>query len=92
MRFFATPGELRKRGVLGMNQRNADYVMRYNPRRLYPLVDNKLKTKKLALEDGIAVPELYGVVAIEHEVPNKVEENQAAATEAHDHVVLRVAV
>jgi len=68
MRFFATPGELRKRGVLGMNQRNADYIMRYNPRRLYPLVDNKLKTKKLALEDGIAVPELYGVVAIEHEV------------------------
>ena len=68
MRFFATPGELRERGVLGMNQRNADYIMRYNPRRLYPLVDNKLETKKLALESGIAVPELYGVVAIEHQV------------------------
>ena len=68
MRFFASPGELRKRGVLGMNQRNADYVMRYNPRKLYPLVDNKLETKRLALQDGIAVPELYGVVAIEHQV------------------------
>ena len=68
MRFFATPRELRERGVLGMNQRNSDYVMRYNPRRLYPLVDNKLETKKLALEDGIAVPELYGVVSIEHQV------------------------
>lgn len=68
MRFFATPGELRKRGVLGMNQRNAAYIMRYNPRRLYPLVDNKLETKKLALAAGIAVPELYGVVAIEHQV------------------------
>ena len=68
MRFFATPRELRERGVLGMNQRNADYIMRYNPRRLYPLVDNKLETKKLALERGIAVPELYGVIAIEHQV------------------------
>lgn len=51
-----------------MNQRNAAYIMRYNPRRLYPLVDNKLETKKLALAAGIAVPELYGVVAIEHQV------------------------
>ena len=32
------------------------------------------------------------LIAIEHEVPNKVEENQVAATEAHDHVVLQVAV
>jgi alpha-L-glutamate ligase-like protein len=68
MRFFATPGELRRRGVLGMNQRNADFIMRYNPRRLYPLVDNKLHTKQLALENGIAVPELYGVVEIEHHI------------------------
>lgn len=68
MRFFAYPRELRQRGVLGMNQRNADYVMRYNPRKLYPLVDNKLETKRLALAAGIAVPELYGVVAIEHQV------------------------
>ena len=68
MRFFATPGELRRHGVLGMNQRNTDYVMRYNPRKLYPLVDNKLTTKKLALEGGIAVPELYGVVEIEHQI------------------------
>ncbi len=68
MRFFATPRELRERGVLGMNQRNSDYVMRYNPRKLYPLVDNKLETKKRALESGIAVPELYAVITIEHQV------------------------
>lgn len=68
MRLFATPRELRERGVLGMNQRNSDYIMRYNPRRLYPLVDNKLETKKRALEGGIAVPELYGVITIEHQV------------------------
>ncbi|MEN8206241.1 MAG: alpha-L-glutamate ligase-like protein [Pseudomonadota bacterium] len=68
MRFFATPRELRQQGVLGMNQRNVDYIMRYNPRKLYPLVDNKLETKRLALESGIAVPELYGVVEIEHQI------------------------
>ena len=68
MRFFATPQELRQRGVLGMNQRNVDFIMRYNPRRLYPLVDNKLETKRVALENGIAVPELYGVVEIEHQI------------------------
>jgi alpha-L-glutamate ligase-like protein len=56
-------------GILGMNQRNADYIMRYNPRRLYPLVDDKLKTKRLALAAGVPVPELYGVVEIQRQIP-----------------------
>src|SRR5690606_11941482 len=42
MSLIASPLRLRRLGVLGMNRRNADYIMRYNPRRLYPLVDNKL--------------------------------------------------
>jgi glutathione synthase/RimK-type ligase-like ATP-grasp enzyme len=42
--------------------------LRYNPRRLYPLVDDKLRTKELALRAGIAVPELYVVVEIEKQV------------------------
>ncbi len=56
-------------GILGMNQRNADYIMRYNPRRLYPLVDDKLKTKRLALAAGVPVPELYEVVEIQRQIP-----------------------
>ncbi len=68
MRWFATPGELRQLGVLGMNQRNADFIMRYNKRQLYPLVDDKLYTKQLALEKGIAVPKLYGVIDIQHQI------------------------
>ena len=55
--------QLRRRGVLGMNARNGDFVQRYNPRRLYPLVDDKLETKRLALSAGIAVPELYGTMS-----------------------------
>ena len=56
---------LRELGVLGINQRNAGYIQEYNLRRLYPLVDDKLRTKELAITAGIAVPELYGVVETE---------------------------
>ncbi|TAL06773.1 MAG: alpha-L-glutamate ligase-like protein [Porticoccaceae bacterium] len=67
MSFLASPRRLRRLGVLGMNQRNADFIMAHNQRRRYPLVDNKLLTKQLALARGIAVPELYAVVAEQHE-------------------------
>lgn len=63
---FASPKQLRAQGILGLNQRNADYIMRYNQRNRYPLVDDKIMTKKLAQEAGIAVPELYGVIKTEH--------------------------
>lgn len=64
------PWTLRRQGLLGMNQRNGDYIMRYNQRRLYPLVDDKLRTKQLAMDAGIAVPELLGVIEIEHQARN----------------------
>ena len=66
-RLFGNISNLARRGVLGLNARNADYIMRHNPRRLYPLVDDKLLTKRLALEAGMAVPELYGTVRTDHE-------------------------
>ena len=59
---------LRERGVLGINGRNALYTLAYNPRHLYPLVDDKLQTKRLAQAAGIAVPELYGLVQIERQI------------------------
>ncbi len=52
---------LAQEGVLGLNRRNGDYILKFNPRRLFPLVDDKLQTKQLALKAGIAVPDLYGV-------------------------------
>ncbi|MGB5096506.1 MAG: alpha-L-glutamate ligase-like protein [Porticoccaceae bacterium] len=67
MSLLASPRRLRRLGVLGMNQRNADFIMAHNQRRLYPLVDNKLLTKQLALARGIAVPELYAVIAAQHQ-------------------------
>ncbi len=59
---------LKEAGVLGLNRRNGDYILRCNPRHLYPLVDDKLQTKRLALQAGIAVPELYGVIETEHDI------------------------
>ncbi len=64
----ATAKILRASGVLGLNERNADFIMRLNPRRLYPRVDDKALTKKLALAAGMAVPDLYGVIVHQAEV------------------------
>ncbi|MGO9953891.1 MAG: alpha-L-glutamate ligase-like protein [Dissulfurispiraceae bacterium] len=49
-------------GVLGMNCRNSEYIMRYNPRSTYPLVDNKINTKQLAAKHNVPVPTLYYVI------------------------------
>ena len=62
MSLFSTWKELREKGVMGINQRNADYVLRYNQRHLYPLVDDKIKTKERAVQAGIHVPPMYGVI------------------------------
>ncbi|RLQ22591.1 alpha-L-glutamate ligase-like protein [Seongchinamella sediminis] len=63
-----SPAALRRMGVLGMNERNVGYIGRYNPRRNYPLVDNKLLTKTQAQSRAIPVPELFGVVEYQHQV------------------------
>jgi len=59
---------LKRAGVLGINARNRDFVMRYNPRSKYPLVDDKLTTKRLAVDAGLAVPDLYGAVHFQGEL------------------------
>ena len=58
---FAKPAMLRRHGILGMNGRNVNYIARFNPRKLYPNVDNKYLTKKLCAQHGISVPLLLGV-------------------------------
>ncbi|MGR9051010.1 MAG: alpha-L-glutamate ligase-like protein [Gammaproteobacteria bacterium] len=81
------PGShLRKLGLLGMNQRNGDYILRYNQRRHYPLVDDKLRTKRLAQSVGIAVPELYAVVEAEYQI-KKLDK----LLEAYDEFVIKPA-
>lgn len=63
-----TPRELKELGVLGMNARNIDYIAKYNRRKYYPLVDDKLKTKQGAISLGMNVPELYGTIDVQHQI------------------------
>ena len=59
---FANPFKLKKLGILGMNKRNIHYIGGQNDRKYYPLVDNKLKTKVVAEDAGIAVPKLLATI------------------------------
>lgn len=68
MMIFKTYRQLLKKGILSINQRNSDYVLKYNARKNYPLVDDKLKTKQLALNANIAVPDLFALIETEHQI------------------------
>ena len=65
---FSRPSELKANGVLGMNARNYKIISKYNNRRLYPLVDDKVQTKMLAAKEGINTPHLIGVIEYQHQV------------------------
>ena len=51
-----------------MNQRNYAYIMRYNRRADYPDVDDKLRTKQLAIRHHVATAELIGSIRHQYEV------------------------
>jgi alpha-L-glutamate ligase-like protein len=55
-------------GVLGINRRNAEFVLPFNPRRHYPRVDDKLLTKQLAEDADLPVPRSLGVITYHHEL------------------------
>ncbi len=83
---FGIAKRMRAAGVLGLNQRNSDYIMRLNPRKFYPRVDDKVLTKELALAAGMAVPDLYGVIRHQGEV-----RNFAAIVADHESFVIKPA-
>ena len=62
------PWRLSQAGILGINCRNRDFIARYNDRKLYPLVDNKLQTRLLSERFLLAAPRLRHVVYHQHEV------------------------
>ena len=53
---------LRANGVIGINERNVNYVNALNPRKYLIRVDDKLLTKQIVAPAGIPTPELYGVI------------------------------
>ena len=48
---------LRQIGLMGIGQRNAEFVLAYNQRKFYPRVDDKLITKKMAIKDLLGFAE-----------------------------------
>nr|WP_162149673.1 alpha-L-glutamate ligase-like protein [Pseudomonas alcaligenes] len=68
MGLWKTWKALEAKGIMGINRRNADYVLKYNKRHLYPIVDDKIITKERAIAAGIHVPEMYGIISTEKEI------------------------
>ncbi|MEM1102979.1 MAG: alpha-L-glutamate ligase-like protein [Pseudomonadota bacterium] len=53
---------MKANGVVGINGRNLDFVFAHNPRRFYPVVDDKVTTKHLAIDAGVPVPKMLAVL------------------------------
>jgi alpha-L-glutamate ligase-like protein len=62
--------QLQARGVLGMNRRNSDFTLRWNRRRFFPRVDDKLLTKQLCEAARIPTPRLLAVARHHWELRN----------------------
>jgi alpha-L-glutamate ligase-like protein len=54
---------MRDSGVLGLNRRNGDYILKLNRRKYFPLVDDKVLCKQKLQESGLAVPELIAIAS-----------------------------
>lgn len=65
---ISLPSQLRSKGILGMNARNYAVIAKYNSRRLYPLVDDKVQTKNLAIKFGVRTPNMIGVIEHQYQV------------------------
>ena len=65
---WSWPWQLRHDGILGINRRNVRYIGSYNTRDRFPLVDDKLRSRNLAMEYGVNTPPLQQVVREQHEI------------------------
>ncbi|MBO7605287.1 MAG: alpha-L-glutamate ligase-like protein [Elusimicrobiaceae bacterium] len=70
---FKIAEKLKAMGILGMNARNYTVISKCNKRRLYPLVDDKVKTKELAVKAGINTTKKIGIIEYQHQVKNFVQ-------------------
>ncbi len=62
MNWFAVARQLRQRGVLGINRRNAEYILANNPRLAVATVDDKLRLHRLCAAIQVPTPQVYAVV------------------------------
>ncbi len=60
---FQAARQLREQGILGMNRRNACYILDHNPREKFPLVDDKLHMRDLCERIGVPTPRIHAALA-----------------------------
>ncbi|HTU88570.1 MAG TPA: alpha-L-glutamate ligase-like protein [Gemmataceae bacterium] len=60
---FKAARRLRELGILGMNRRNAAFILDHNPRSRYPLVDDKLRMARLCQRMGVPTPQVFAEVS-----------------------------
>ena len=80
---FRWARQLREAGVLSMNRRNAEYIMRCNPRSAFPLVDNKLLTKEVAARFAVPTTAVFLVVKKHGDIPK----TESALAEQREFVI-----
>jgi len=56
--------------ILGMNSRNLDFIRPFNLKKAKEIADNKLLSKKILRENGLAVPNLIGRIRSREELEN----------------------
>jgi alpha-L-glutamate ligase-like protein len=59
---FTAARRLRELGILGMNRRNAAYILDHNPREKYPIVDDKMRLHHLCRSISVPTPDVYAEV------------------------------
>src|SRR5213594_1271428 len=59
---FSSWRKLKELGILGINQRNAAFILDCNPRSRYPLVDDKLRMRDLCRQIHVPTPEIYATL------------------------------
>lgn len=59
---FKAAQRLRELGILGMNRRNASFILDHNPRSCFPLVDDKMRMARLCQQMGVPTPQVYAEV------------------------------
>lgn len=85
MGFFRALAE-RRRAVFGINRRNVELVYANNPRRFYPIADDKLLTKEVLTKAGVPVAETLAVCRGLFDVPRTL-----AAIADREHFVIKPA-
>ncbi|HYV38732.1 MAG TPA: alpha-L-glutamate ligase-like protein [Gemmataceae bacterium] len=59
---FKAARRLKQAGILGMNRRNANYILDHNPRSRFPIVDDKLRMRDLCQRIGVPTPTVYTAI------------------------------